>query len=54
MDVRRLKENIWKGLDIVVPKKKVVDDDESMVRQPRLHLDFIPSLKVNFPGRGRR
>ena len=34
VDVRRLKENIWKGLDIVVPRKKVEDGDESMVRHP--------------------
>ena len=28
VDVRKLKENIWKGLDIVVPKH---DEDEGMV-----------------------
>ena len=33
VDVRKLKENIWKGLDIVVKKEKEpdVDADESMV-----------------------
>jgi len=30
VDVRKLKENIWKGLDIKVQKLK--DPDESMVR----------------------
>jgi len=30
VDVRKLKENIWKGLDIKVPNPK--DPDESMVR----------------------
>ncbi|KAG7093760.1 hypothetical protein E1B28_007409 [Marasmius oreades] len=27
VDVRKLKDNIWKGLDIVVPKKKEEDED---------------------------
>ena len=36
VDVRRLKENIWKGLDIVVPKKKTDGDDEAMVKHPCL------------------
>lgn len=31
VDVRKLKDNIWKGLDIVV-KKETENDDESMVR----------------------
>jgi condensin complex subunit 2 len=34
VDVRKLKENIWKGLDIVIAKTKLDDDkedDESMV-----------------------
>lgn len=38
--MRRLKENIWKGLDIVVPKKKAEDGDESMVRHTRFASDF--------------
>lgn len=33
VDVRKLKENIWKGLDIVI--KKEADGDESMVRPLR-------------------
>jgi condensin complex subunit 2 len=32
VDVRKLKENIWKNLDIVVPEPKTEDD---MVRPPR-------------------
>jgi condensin complex subunit 2 len=33
VDVRKLKENIWRGLDIVVaPKLKDDEDDENMVR----------------------
>lgn len=40
VDVRRLKENIWKGLDIVVPKKKVEGSDESMV-SPSLMISFL-------------
>jgi condensin complex subunit 2 len=40
VDVRRLKEKIWKGLDIVVPKKKT--DDESMV----MHFQNFPSPKL--------
>jgi condensin complex subunit 2 len=31
VDVRKLKENIWRGLDIVVPSKRKDDDDENMV-----------------------
>ena len=32
VDVRKLKENIWKGLDIVVPERKDnVDEDVDMV-----------------------
>lgn len=33
VDVRKLKENIWQGLDIVVaPKQKNHEEDENMVR----------------------
>lgn len=33
VDVRKLKENIWKGLDIVVPKGEEQDEeDDTMVR----------------------
>lgn len=40
VDVRKLKENIWKGLDIVVKKEpETQDEDESMVRHSLL---FIP------------
>jgi len=31
VDVRKLKDNIWRGLDIVVPPVKNEDEDESMV-----------------------
>ena len=31
VDVRKLKENIWKGLDIVAP---ALEENEDMVRQP--------------------
>lgn len=33
VDVRKLKDNIWKGLDIVVKKEPAPDADESMVRR---------------------
>ena len=33
VDVRKLKENIWKGLDIKVPQKEEDDDDDEMVRE---------------------
>ena len=52
VDVRRLKENIWKGLGIVVPKKKVEDGgDEAMVRRP--HLIRISPKLICFSGCGR-
>jgi len=37
VDVRKLKDNIWKGLDIVVAKQEPTnkDADESMVRFSR-------------------
>ena len=63
VDVRRLKENIWKGLDIVVPKKKAEDGDESAVRHPRFTSELHSFIKINnsncfvlfcFPGRRRR
>lgn len=31
VDVRKLKENIWKGLDIVLPK----DEEEASIRRPQ-------------------
>ncbi|KAJ6485890.1 condensin complex subunit 2/barren [Mycena sanguinolenta] len=34
VDVRKLKDNIWKGLDIIVPQAKPEDDDESMDVDP--------------------
>ncbi|KAF8196737.1 condensin complex subunit 2/barren [Mycena galopus ATCC 62051] len=34
VDVRKLKDNIWKGLDIVVPQSKPEDDDTSMDVDP--------------------
>lgn len=30
VDVRKLKENIWKNLDIVVPPEKKEEDDEDV------------------------
>jgi condensin complex subunit 2 len=32
VDVRKLKENIWKGLDIIVPEGQGEDDEDRMVR----------------------
>ena len=37
VDVRKLKENIWKGLEIVVPKKKEKDDENGMVGPVCVH-----------------
>jgi len=34
VDVRKLKENIWKGLDIVVTKDEKEREEESMVSDP--------------------
>lgn len=31
VDVRKLKENIWRNLDIVISEKKEEDEDEDMV-----------------------
>lgn len=31
VDVRKLKENIWKGLDIIVPEGQGEQDEEAMV-----------------------
>jgi condensin complex subunit 2 len=39
VDVRKLKENIWKNLDIVVPEKLDEQDEDAMVR-----LLFVSSL----------
>jgi condensin complex subunit 2 len=41
VDVRKLKENIWRGLDIVVPKPKTEDD---MVCEPSLY--FVLDLNA--------
>lgn len=44
VDVRKLKENIWRGLDIVVPPQMESEEDTSMVRDS-LFSPFIYVLK---------
>jgi hypothetical protein len=48
VDVRRLKENIWKGLDIVVPhaNPEVNDEDEDMVSPDTFFLDRPPLMNI--------
>jgi len=52
VDVRKLKENIWKGLDIIVAKQEPAnkDADENMVRFSLYYdlwnLTLIPTLRL--------
>lgn len=54
VDVRKLKDNIWKGLDIVVPHKKETDneekDEDEMVRFTCIPLSY---LKTDATMKGR-
>lgn len=47
VDVRKLKENIWKGLDIVI-KKESDGDDEGMVRSPLCFYFSITTEPLTF------
>jgi condensin complex subunit 2 len=41
VDVRKLKENIWKGLDIKIGKPKDDGEDDEMVCLPLIALTFL-------------
>ncbi|GLB41719.1 putative regulatory subunit of the condensin complex, a complex required for conversion of interphase chromatin into mitotic-like condense chromosomes [Lyophyllum shimeji] len=60
VDVRKLKDNIWRGLDIVVPPPKKADGDESMdvdeslppptePNEPRVFSQVISGLQKSYP-----
>ncbi|GBE86468.1 Condensin complex subunit 2 [Sparassis crispa] len=61
VDVRKLKENIWKGLDIVVPEGKGADEDEDAMdidgdgraatdpAEPRVFTSVISGLQKAYP-----
>lgn len=36
VDVRKLKENIWKGLDIIVEPARELNEDEMVSTEPNL------------------
>ncbi|CAL1714981.1 unnamed protein product [Somion occarium] len=56
VDVRKLKENIWKGLDIIIPEK-IEDDDEDIDMEkpgtdplePRVFNSVISGLQTTYP-----
>ena len=44
VDVRKLKENIWKGLDIVVPPNQGAEEESEDVQMVRILYRPLPSL----------
>lgn len=48
VDVRKLKENIWKGLDIVVPPPPDEDEDAMVSCTPRARQSLRASINANF------
>ena len=47
VDVRKLKENIWKGLDIVVPPSQGLEDESEDAAMVRCLLGFFVTNKVH-------